>query len=121
MNNQINNEGSAKNKDCCSINSWCGCRKFPQRKNKNYRCRNTCGNEENNPYECHNAYSSMIASAGQSATHVPHEMHLSWSMMRASLLSEIAPTGQSGSQAPQFTHASVILNIKYSHKINLVM
>lgn len=49
-------------------------------------------------------YSSEIASEGQDAAHEPQLIHDSASIVLTLPDSEIAPTGQSDSQAPQFTH-----------------
>ena len=54
-------------------------------------------------------YSETIASVGHVEAHVPQSIHAPASIARAPSFSEIAETGHSDSQAPQFTQASVIL------------
>jgi hypothetical protein len=54
-------------------------------------------------------YSSEIASEGQTPAQEPQLMHVPASMTRFESFSEIAETGHSDSQAPQFTQASEIL------------
>jgi len=51
----------------------------------------------------------MMASVGQVEAQAPQSMHLEESIQRAPFFSLIASTGHSGSQAPQFTQASVTL------------
>jgi hypothetical protein len=55
------------------------------------------------------AQPGKIASVGQTAAQEPQSVHLSGSIQRRPFFSEIASTGHSGSQAPQFTQASVTL------------
>ena len=59
----------------------------------------------------------MIASVGQTLAQEPQSTQAAASITRADSASDIALTGHSPSQAPQFTHASVILYaIMYPHK-----
>jgi hypothetical protein len=50
-----------------------------------------------------------MASVGQTPAQAPHSVHFSGSIQRVLSFSEIASTGHSLSQAPQFAHASLIL------------
>jgi hypothetical protein len=50
-----------------------------------------------------------MASVGQTAAQAPQSWHLAGSIQRALSFSEIASTGHSLSQEPQFTQASLIL------------
>lgn len=50
-----------------------------------------------------------MASVGQTPAQDPQSIQVDASITRADSASEIALTGHSPSQAPQFTHASVIL------------
>jgi len=56
-----------------------------------------------------NAYDSIAPSVGQATIQALHSMQVSGSITCASEPAEIAPTGHSGSQVPQFTQALVIL------------
>jgi hypothetical protein len=57
----------------------------------------------------HGYQPALIASVGQTEAQLPQSMHLAGSIQRAPFFSLMAWTGHSGSQAPQFTHASVTL------------
>lgn len=61
------------------------------------------------PYRYQNQPGGNIASVGQTEAQAPHSVHLSGSIQRIPFFSLIASTGHSGSHAPQFTQASVIL------------
>ena len=54
-------------------------------------------------------YSAAIASVGQEATQVPQSRHFSGSIQCFPSFSEIASTGHSLTQEPQFTQVSLIL------------
>ena len=64
--------------------------------------------EKNLDFILDDIYSSEIASEGQTPAQVPQLMQVPASMTRFESFSEIAETGHSGSQAPQFTQASEI-------------
>lgn len=66
-------------------------------------------NENNLDFIFKVIYSSEMASAGQAPAQVPQLMQVPASMTRFESFSEIAETGHSDSQAPQFTQASEIL------------
>jgi len=59
--------------------------------------------------DCGKLYSAEIASVGHEPTHAPQSVHFAGSITCSPSFSEIASTGQSAIQAPQFTQASLIL------------